>query len=550
VRTILQLALFAAVISRGLCFEAEPGGSVSGVVLDAATGAPIPNAIASLCAYGLHDSEIAICREVKADQQGRFLFSRQKAGRYYLSFQAEGYLKDSLRNTGRGGSNFVVHDGGTFSARMTLWPAATITGRLVDETGQPIEGLSVSAVQRSTSLGRRFVRRYQYRGDSSDAVTGADGVFYLADLKPGAYFLLATFDAVRSPAAIVEEKGYVPAYYPHGDTLEEAQPLCIAPGEKRSVDFQLHPRPTRAVRFHLGLPDGFKVMSGPLIGLQDSRGNFVGIHIRDDFDEKSHLLTLSSLPPGAYSLQVSTGLYKTDYEGSISFVVHSDDQQDFDLPMNLPLELSAHVQNPPEFRSSRKKLWLFDMEPDGNVQLQDAGQEPDSNGSLVFGGLYPGHLKLYLRTDDYVYLRSAQLGAQDVLAHGIELSGPEKETLKLVLARATGEVSGHVNGADGKAVSSADVKLLVQGDDIPYVFRSTPASADGSFHFAGIPPGKYQLAALTDAVRDWEVEEWQLDLLFDHGQEIEVADQPVAGIKLTAVPLQNSANYCEAFQQR
>ena len=85
---------------------------------------------------------------------------------------------------------------------------------------------------------------------------------------------------------------------------------------------------------------------------------------------------------------------------------------------------------------STRYLVLFNLEPDGTAKMTEAGQTLTKAGEVTFGRLQTGHYKLYLFTNDPVYIKLARLGDQDVLANGLSLHGPSADVLNITLASA------------------------------------------------------------------------------------------------------------------
>ena len=121
--------------------------------------------------------------------------------------------------------------------------------------------------------------------------------------------------------------------------------------------------------------------------------------------------------------------------------------------------------------------------------IAEFGWPITTGGQLPHPALQPGHYKLFLFTEDALYVKSARFGQQDMLAQGMTLGGTPKEALVVTLERAPGEVRGKVVSTLAAPVSVADVKLISQGEDSRYVVKSTSTDRNGDFDFASVPPG-------------------------------------------------------------
>lgn len=541
-RMFLAFLLFLAAVPRASTQVAR----VEGIAVNGANGEPIAGAKIRLCAQppGAKAMAVGICTSAVSDHDGRFIFSKAEPGHFYLDGEAEGYLRNALVQNGHGESGFDLHAGESRSFRFVLWPEGTISGRIVDENGKPIAGIDVSAIRDDSSFGRRFISLYQYWGGQSEAATDKEGVFKIGELKPGRYYLEAGIAAWRRSDGTLLKTGRIPAYYPGSHILAASRPLCMGAGEQLKIEFHLKPTPTFSVRGKIELPPDFKRNFEPLWGLRREDGQYYGQWTDEEFDHTSGTWDIRNLPPGSYNLEIQTGIYDTDLVANSSFTITDADVNDLVLPMRLRFSLRAKVRLPEGFHPSTPYSVLFKLEPDGTAELTDDGQPLAKDGEVVFNRLQPGHYRLYLFTDDPVYVQSAKLADQDVLHDGLSLHGPSNDALDITLAIANSELDGVVDGDNGIPVSGADVKFIAQGEDAPYVFRSVVADAKGHFVVKGIPAGNYNLVALKEAVRDREFGAFEFDQVKGQATPIVVRDASVTGISLKSTNLRYASSAC------
>jgi protocatechuate 3,4-dioxygenase beta subunit len=148
--------------------------SISGRVVDSA-GNPIEGA--SVTARGSGQSFI---HAASTAEDGSYTIDGLAAGSYTLEFSKSGssFLTQYLGGTSssQGATVLTVALGDSLTHKdMTLPTAASISGRVVDEAGNPIEGVSVAAS--STTSG------------SGNARTAADGTYKVDGLVAGSYTL-------------------------------------------------------------------------------------------------------------------------------------------------------------------------------------------------------------------------------------------------------------------------------------------------------------------------------------------------------------------------
>jgi len=545
---ILALILFAAAHPPAIAQSAR----VEGIAVNGATGEPIVGVEIRLGERPDKSNDKVMGPFVRTvtGQDGRFVFNDARASHYFLYSDAVGYLRNYLVQNGRGGSEFDLHAGETRFFRLILLPEGSISGQVFDETGQPIAGVDVFAVREDSSFGRRYIEHYQYWGGSSGTATGKTGEFRIGELGPVNYFIVASLDPVKKVADSLLKKGYVPAYYPDSPTLATAMILCMGAGEQRKIDFRLVPRPTYKVRGRLKLPTDFKSSFEPLWGLRRDDGEYIGHWTEESYDHKTSEFTIESLPSGSYSLEIKTGIYDSDLTASESFTITSADVNDLVLSMHPIFSLRAKVHLPEGFHSSTPYSVLFNLERDGTERMIEAGQPVTKDGGVDFNHLCRGHYRLFLFTEDPVYIKSARFGDQDVLANGVLIDGPSSAILDITLASAKGQVRGTVSGDNGALVARADVKLIVQGEDAPYVLKSVNADDEGRFALTGIPPGKYRIVALDGAVRDWEFGSFEFDQVKQWSKELQVGDVAIPALELKGTNLRYPASLCGAASQR
>jgi len=201
--------------------QAPPKGSISGQIVNAKTGAPLkkagvrlntvmnangrgptavnlpspsdPTAQAQLQAAlaALQNVQTSLgdnfrgpnVRTVETDDQGRFTFANLDSGKYRLSAERQGFLRQSYgeRKYSGGGTPIVVGDGQNIKdLQLRMNPQAVIVGKVLDEDGEPLANVQVHA------------HRYVYQGGKHvwgqvrTATTSDIGEFRLPTFSPAA----------------------------------------------------------------------------------------------------------------------------------------------------------------------------------------------------------------------------------------------------------------------------------------------------------------------------------------------------------------------------
>jgi protocatechuate 3,4-dioxygenase beta subunit len=194
-RRIALVVLFALVM-RGAASSPQvqappmPTGTnaLVGRVVEMGTDAPVGGAIVTLT--GRFDAsgkpvapspqarlELLPNRSVMTTPDGTFVFRGLPAGLFTAATRAFGYMNNDFPPV-----TIELRDGQKpVQVQLRVWKFAAIGGRVVDERGEPVTGVPVSALQRSVSASGVRLQR------AGVAVTDDRGVYRISQLPPGDY---------------------------------------------------------------------------------------------------------------------------------------------------------------------------------------------------------------------------------------------------------------------------------------------------------------------------------------------------------------------------
>jgi protocatechuate 3,4-dioxygenase beta subunit len=196
---------------------------ISGRVTDAATGRPIRRASVRL-------TGASQARVTSTDANGNYEFANLPAGQYQAMASKANYVQLSYGQTRvqEVMRPFPLADKQTLERIDFALPrAGVITGRVVDELGEPVTDVVVAPMRQQYSpAGRRPV-------PSGRTVNTNDiGEFRLYGLNPGDYVISASYrNQPGFTEATVDRSGYAPTYYPSATTVADAQPIRVAVGQ-------------------------------------------------------------------------------------------------------------------------------------------------------------------------------------------------------------------------------------------------------------------------------------------------------------------------------
>lgn len=167
-------------------------GIIVGQVVDAATGTGVAGAVVTL----------ANARRVLTTSSGQFVFTRVPAGTHALTASRAGYLEGLVgaRRPGGAATPLTLGDGERRGdAVIRMWRPGAITGTVVDEAGEPVVGVSVTAWRRVSAGGRRRLN------PATTTQTDDRGIYRLSRLVPGDYVVLLPSSSVNVPAETVQQ---------------------------------------------------------------------------------------------------------------------------------------------------------------------------------------------------------------------------------------------------------------------------------------------------------------------------------------------------------
>jgi protocatechuate 3,4-dioxygenase beta subunit len=175
---------------------------------------------------------------------GAYEFRDVAAGAYRVAASRTGYAGVELgqRHPFEPGQRLWVDQGATVDhIDLVLARHGTITGRILDENGDPIEGAAVLMLQTRYISGRR---RLAVPANTSTARTNDLGRYRLYGVPAGAYLVSAEIGQVQTS----DIPGYTRTYFPGTVNPADAQIVSVASGQQTGdVDFALQQTRTGTV---------------------------------------------------------------------------------------------------------------------------------------------------------------------------------------------------------------------------------------------------------------------------------------------------------------
>jgi hypothetical protein len=475
---------------------------IRGRVLAADTGAPLRKAQVRAMSPESRENRLAT-----TDAQGAYEFRDLPAGRYTLVANKGSYVTLSYGQTRplEQGRPLQVLDAQTIDkVDFALPRGSVITGRIVDEFGEPTADVMVMPMRYQFVQGRR---RLTPVGRSS--MTNDIGEFRIFGLAPGQYYLSAT---LRGNMGMVEtsnddRSGYAPTYYPGTPNVAEAQRVNVPLGQA-VTDINMALVLTRTARISGTAVDaGGRPLSGGFINVMQRNGPMVmsngGGQIRPD-----GTFAIANVAPGEYTLmaQMPGGLPGEPGESATATVtVSGEDVSGLQLVGSRMVTATGRVIVDGDARSLNASTLRIAAQPATPEFMFGGGGGGRVNDDLTFElrarpGLQMIRLQAATAASGWM-TKAVRYNGVDVTDTGLEFRANEDISgLEIELTSHPSEVSGLVATDRGQASKDYTVVIFAQdaqrwGFLSRYLGSGRP-DQDGRFKIRNLPAGSYYAIAL------------------------------------------------------
>lgn len=435
------------------------------------------------------------------DSDGRFRIEKMAPGHYRIYLEKTGYAEINAR--GRKSEGHFLSLRGSEQIKdlsLQMLPTAIISGRIVDEDGDPMPD-AVVFVQR-----KRPGAKLENAGSER---TNDLGEFRFHGLFPGQYVIVLMpppdfrdYDrqhekAAKDPAQA--DMRYLTTYYPGTNDPAQASVVSLRPGDELPVNLTLFPARTYRVRgIVTGIPAGQKVS----VQLTSTANQMM---LRSNETEEGGQFEVRGVPPGSYMAQASIGTDDQLLSARQKVDVVGADVDGIKLVPLRSFTVSGYLRfdsrpKDPEAHYTVNLHSLDAADDSGFFINPDAfGQNAtvDRGGQCKWENVRPGTYYVQVFGEDRdIYLKSVMLGEGEVDT-GFSISGPV--SLEVVVSPKGGRVEGDVADHD-QPVVDATVVLVPEEKFRKSRQHFAVASSDQHGHFVlrGLAPGSYTAFAWQD----------------------------------------------------
>jgi hypothetical protein len=526
-----SLAVFAAQSSTVPPSQSsDPTFRIAGTIVNAIGGNPLARARVTIVdAKNRQKAQWMITSD-----DGRFDFKQVSPGKYSLQGAKRGFIP-AFYDEHEGFSTAIVTGAGLDTEHLVLRldPSAMLSGKILDELGEPVRQATVSLYREDRQVGVGRIIKFRV------SMTDDQGGYEFSNLDAGSYFVSATakpwyaLHTVSSrqpgseslPAAVDQslDVAYAITYYGDATEPDDATPIPVRGGDHLQADLHLNPVPALHLIFHVpeNGPNGFTM---PML----QKPSFDGMEMiqSDGMSQVSPgVFEMTGVAPGRYSV-------RTPEAGS--------EANDVDVTTNgQELDMST-AQRASTVKATIQVLGEPTLPPQIEVALRNskmrivAWQEMDAKGEVTFQDLAPGKYDVLAGSRPRAYSVAQMSSESGVIAgHTLNVTAGASMTITFSLVGGTVNVEGFARRA-GKATSGAMVVLVPKNPESNReLFRRDQSDQDGSFLLRSAIPGSYTIVAIENG---WDLD-WSrpgvIEHYAQHGQTITVTDRTQTTMHLT-----------------
>lgn len=453
--------------------------------------------------------DVGGAKSASTNTQGRFEIRDLPAGRFSVVVTRSGYIGQTFgqRRPGDAGRPVELAEAQVIeNVDFALQRMSVITGRVIDELGDPVSDATVYSMQLRYFQGRRQLVPVGTLGIRTDDA----GQYRLLGLPPGDYYVLASlresWPLETDPTQVF---GYIPTYHPAAVNVAEAQRIRVALGQEVSaIDVQLVPGRTAKVSGVAMSSSGVPV-AGETVSLSlEVRGPTMmsTMSVASAKTAGDGTFTLTNVPAGDYRLSVRATGPAPQEQGDLMVSVAGSDLEGVTVVTGAGGTFRGTVVredgatlSPPLDRLVVRAQPIAGPSRVG-TQTAENGRVARDGTFETRGALGPTLLSVSPLSGGWV-VKSIEHDGRDVADAPFDVQHDDAIVgLRIVLTDKPSAVRGMLRDERTRAVADGTV-LVFPADESKWIegtraIRTARPDQTGQFSIRGLPPGDYLAIAL------------------------------------------------------
>ena len=526
-------------------------GAITGTVVAADTRTPLADVAVTLRPAdqlpvvrpgSFLETYKSVADTVRTDAAGRFALLGIPPGRYRLVAEpgptAGRYVPARFPDPALDDSAPITISANQIAESLVipLPRGAVISGRVVDEAGNPMALVSVSAQE--LLPGNR--RRSRFAGSlGSAARTDDNGAFRLFGLRSGE-FVLAAQSLPQNPLLIDSGAGAAtalspPAYYPGTTVFRNAARIRIEDGDEHGpLTFTLPEARSFTILARIVDPDG-QPAGHVSVSLRSAALYEPGVPMVSRTTNSAGTVEFPRVPAGEYALAIAHyGSQGAQFAWSPATV-----SEDVELTIRLQRGVSVHgrliFEGGPPSHLPTIQIRGTPARP-GGANSSAATVRPDLSFTLPD---QHGPRLILAEGPSGWHLKAVRVDGHDVTDSPVEFAA-NAPLLEVVLSRSAATLSGIVTTAKGVPAESS-VMLInddLSGPERTAAMKKVMTSSDGKYRFDSLRAGRYLVVATIreEGFVSGTTNE-HVELLAGHGTRVTINEGEAKRLDLTRTSL-------------
>jgi hypothetical protein len=415
--------------------------SADGTVVNRVTREPVPRAKLTLATPAGY-------KYATSDASGKWSFSGIACGLGTVTVSRFGFL-DQQQAEGAPRAIALSPDSPVHDLTLELLPQSVITGKVADENGDPVMGMSIIGYRARIVEGKRVF------DSTTRTMTNDLGEFRLAPLQAGRYIVCA-----EPPIA---QADYQDVCHPAPVETGVGSAITITPGQEDHVEFALSPaHRVRVSGFLSGAPSGARpavqLARQAEVGAYSRYG--VTIRMLSAFVAPDGKFNFESVPAGSYLLNAQLTQDGQFYFARMPIEVGDSDIDNISLAIAPAITISGTVRVDSGQSNSVPRVQVALRSSEPNASMGRVEWNDDRRAFTIFG-VSPGNYTLVVSSEQY-FVASATLDGYSIVRGEFTISGGPG-TMQIVLSDQGGSVEGDVALDNGSPAPTASVMLFRDG---------------------------------------------------------------------------------------
>ena len=485
------------------------GYRISGTVVNALTGQPVPSASVAIAPI-TQGADRDISRSITTGADGRFAFVALSRGKYSLMAKARGASLQYFDHHDPFATAIAVGPGlDTDHLVFRLQPDASLEGDITDDNNEPIQNALVRLFQASTEGGQQ--KTLPMNQDQTDDL----GHYRMGHLAPGTYYLSVSArpwyaqnsnphrgpgnpnpnpknDAQTMQDAAALDVTYPLTFYPGTTDSAGATPLQLTPGEKATADVTLHATPSLHLQIHTASAEN--AVLGRMVFPRISQRIFDG-YLDSVFNAPVSwvapgVIEIAGLAPGHYIVEMPPATGPNDKGGSKAWY------RDIDLAGDADISASdgpsfVSVSGSIFFQDTARVPWQASLQLTNPETGETFRTDITDKGEFDFRSdeVRPGRYVIALENLSGFFLQKLTATGAKVMGRTIEIGSTGSVHISGIASRGAAQVDGTAM-RDDEPFAGAMIILIPQdpANNAP-LFRRDQSDSDGTFTLPNVVPG-------------------------------------------------------------